>query len=126
MLVYSYGRLQIPVTGDKKTLGMLDAESEPVYNTTASINKTFGDKDAVITQSWDNGSSLTTTLTSQSDGSMVLMQKASAGDKGISGTRFCITVPMTYDVIIPAWDGIRLSKEHPIHLWRSDPSGLSP
>lgn len=91
-----------------------DAAGEDCCSCLAPSCRTEGAKQ-VLSQHWPGGE-LTTTAVSNSDGSASLFQ-AGAQKSGISAVGFCLSVSDRYDLIIPAWGGIRLSAGQPdIHL----------
>lgn len=111
-LVYPYGRLELPSAGDRSYMGIKDAKQAENWNATAKLSTSFSDSTAVLSDTWDNGSKLDTTIAANADGSMTVRQKANS-ESGISGLFFSLNVPNKYDVIIPAWGGIRLTAEQP-------------
>lgn len=112
-LITPYARLQISLEEETESFQYSDSSDEQFMSSRTQITTEFSEKTAEVKQSWDNNTELTTTLTSQEDGSMDIVQTMYAKEGGISAVGFRITVPMKYSVIIPAWDGICLTEEHP-------------
>lgn len=75
----------------------------------ASTSTDFGDT-ATITQQWESGDTLQTNLRVATNGTMILTQEAKTETKGISSVSFTLKVPLDYEVIVPAWNGIRLTR----------------
>ncbi len=60
-----------------------------------------------------SGGTLTTSAQQQSDGSLSITQQGAVTKEGIGGLGFTLQFSMNYDVILPAWGGIRLTKASP-------------
>lgn len=113
-LVYPYGRLVLPVGGEGNFVGIKDAESNAEWNSDAEITSDFKEDEAIIQHTFGSGGVIGTSVTANADGTMSLSQTAKREDgKGISSVAFSLQVPMKYDVIVPAWGGIRLTEETP-------------
>lgn len=59
------------------------------------------------------GGSMSITAESRADGSVALTPSANVTSGGIGGIGVGLSFSMDYDVILPAWGGIRLTKENP-------------
>lgn len=111
-ITYPYGRISMPFSGDANVLGVQDASKSKSWNTTAEGSYKVDGQKATLLQKWSDTDSLTTNLTVNENGSMSIIQKVNSS-KGISSSSFSLSVPIKYDVIIPAWGGIRLSATTP-------------
>ena len=69
-------------------------------------------KGDTVTGSFLDGS-ITLKVQENSDGSVTMTQSAAKRQGGISGVSIGLQFSMDYDVILPAWGGVRLTKEHP-------------
>lgn len=103
-LTFGYGKMRVDLPGS--ALNLADGSGAGEAET---LTKDFGEA-ACITQTYA-AATLETRFTPQQDGSMRLIQTAQS-DAGVSSTRFRLVVPLNYDVIIPAWNGIRLTAEN--------------
>ena len=66
----------------------------------------------VISNTWsDEGTKLETTV-SVTDTETTVSQSISVKNGGIAGVGFGLIIPDTYNVIIPAWNGVRLSADN--------------
>lgn len=105
-LTFGYGKLRVDLdAGRLKTADGVETSGA------GDLEKVF-DETARITQSWQEGISLLSDFLPQADGTMRLRQSAQAPAGGVSGASFTLIVPIKYDLIIPAWNGIRLSQEN--------------
>ena len=59
------------------------------------------------------GGSMSIAVDSRADGSLALTPSAETSSVGINAVAFGLSFSMDYDVILPAWGGIRLTKENP-------------
>lgn len=112
-LISPYTRCQISLEEGAESFAYLNKDGEAVYTEASKVETAFSDNAATAVQTFDNGAQLSTGFTAQADGSLDIVQHVSVNDGGISGVRFRMTVPMKYNIIIPAWNGICLSAEHP-------------
>lgn len=103
-LTFGYGKLWMNF-GDAS---IWDAEGNKI-SAADSLVTDFGET-ATVTQRWTDGDTLETQLRVREDGSMVLRQQVSVNEDGISSVSFTLKVPLDYEVIIPAWNGIRLTR----------------
>ncbi len=87
---------------------MSDAQGN-VLPAADELMKDFSEKGRVQ-QLWNTGESLLTEMRVDENGRMLLKQKAEASNGGISSVSFTLQVPIDYEVIIPAWNGIRLTR----------------
>lgn len=112
-LISPYTRCQISLETEAQTFAYRDGAGETLYTEAEKVETSFSDTQGTAAQSFDNGARLETDFLAQGDGSLDIAQHITVTDGGISEVRFKLTVPMKYDVIIPAWDGICLNAEHP-------------
>ena len=112
-LISPYTRCQISLEEEAESFAYLDKDGELSYSSSQQITTSFAENEAQVVQAWEGGASLTTRFSACEDGSMDIVQSMEVTDGGISGVRFRVTVPMKYNIIIPAWDGICLNAEHP-------------
>lgn len=71
--------------------------------------KDFSDN-GKVQQLWNSGDSLLTEMRVDEKGHMYLKQTAETTGEGISSVSFTLQVPIEYEVIIPAWNGICLTE----------------
>ncbi len=108
-LAFGYGKIYIDPAGATVPV-LLNGEGRSLGG--GQLTRDFAEA-AVLKQGFSDGGELRTTLTPEADGSMTLRQSATVPSGGISGASFTLTVPIDYDIIIPAWNGIRLTKDNP-------------
>ncbi len=113
-LVHQYGSLTMPMSGNKNYVGVKDANNTAIWNGATRVTSDFQESQAVINHDLSGSGSVETTVEANTDGTMSVFQKVNRTDsKGISSVAFSLQASMNYDVIIPAWGGIRLSAETP-------------
>ncbi len=103
-LTFGYGKIRVDLAGS--AVNLADGRSA---GDALTLDKDFGDT-ARITQTFEDAT-LETTCVPQADGAMRLTQSVQTKD-GVSSTRFRLVAPLHYDIIIPAWNGIRLTAEN--------------
>lgn len=103
-LTFGYGKMRLDLAGSGLNLADGASAGEAL-----ELVKDFGDA-ACVTQTYESAS-LETQYLPQEDGTMRLMQTARSRE-GVSSVRFRLVVPLRYDIIIPAWNGIRLTAEN--------------
>lgn len=89
---------------------LMDGEGKTLAHQT--LEKDFSDI-AVVSQRFSGDTSLKTRISVETDGSMTLVQNVENAPNGVSGVSFTLKVPIDFDIVIPAWNGIRLTKENP-------------
>lgn len=112
LLVYPYGRISMPVTGDRDLVGLQNAQKKSVWNKDGSESSTFQENTADIRHQWESGEAVDTKVTATDDGCLTVKQTAHS-ENGVSSVSFSITVPNRYDLILPIWGGVRLTAEQP-------------
>lgn len=103
-LTFGYGKMRVDLSGS--ALNLADGRNA---GDAMTLTKDFGDT-ARITQSYESAT-LETLYVPQEDGTLRLTQTVQTAE-GVSSVRFRLVVPLHYDVIIPAWNGIRLTAEN--------------
>lgn len=116
-----YGIVRDPITANLSNGGVSSAvgniQITPAYITGSSWHSTAKPRTTRV-----NGNSvistttrgtLTTTVNTPSDGSLSITQSASVSSGGIGGVGLSVSFSMDYDVILPAWGGVRLTRAHP-------------
>lgn len=103
-LTFGYGKMRIDLAGAGLNLADGTSAGEAL-----TLNKDFGDM-ARVTQTYESAN-LETQYLPQEDGTLRLIQTAQTKD-GVSSVRFRLVVPLHYDIMIPAWNGIRLTAEN--------------
>lgn len=103
-LAFGNGKLWMDFT--KAT--MSDAEGN-VLPEADELTKDFSEN-GKVQQLWSTGESLLTEMRVDENGHMFLTQKAETTNGGISSVSFTLQVPIDYEVIIPAWNGICLTR----------------
>ena len=111
MLVYPYGRISLPITGDRNQIGVTDAEKNAFWNINSDSEAVFDGSQAKISHVW-GGASVDTVVTANADGALTVVQRAKSSN-GISGVSFGLSIPNKYDIILPIWGGVRLTAEQP-------------
>ena len=112
-LISPYTRCKVSLESGATTFQYLDGKGKQIVGSSEQVKTSFADNVATVTQTWEAGKELTTSFTACDDGTMDIVQTMKADEGGISGVTIRFTVPMRYNVIIPAWDGICLNADHP-------------
>lgn len=116
-----YGIVRDPITANlsngRVSSAVGNIQITPAYITgsswhsTAKPRTTRVDGNSVI--STTTRGTLTTTVNTPSDGSLSITQSASVSSGGIGGVGLSVSFSMDYDVILPAWGGVRLTRAYP-------------
>ncbi len=111
MLVYPYGRISMPVGGERNQIGFQNATQDAFWNQTGEVTGEFDETEALIKHIWDDDS-VDTAVTANEDGTLTVTQTARSAS-GVSAVSFGLNVPIRYDIILPIWGGVRLTEEKP-------------
>lgn len=103
-LTFGYGKIWMNLD----QAAMWDAEGAK-YPAADVLMKDFSEN-GLVQQSWDGGDTLLTNLWVNEQGELNLRQTATVEEGGVSAVSFTLQVPIDYEVIIPAWNGIRLTR----------------
>src|SRR5690606_27196974 len=94
---------------------MRDASTDVFSSGAGQMDHRFSEDKLEVVQSWQNGARLET-IAQVTDNRLDVVQNAK-NHQGISSVSFQLVVSDDYEILIPVWGGIRLSKHMPdIHL----------
>lgn len=110
-----------PVTADLGSFSLTSAQGvltvNKAYVASATWHKTKSPTSMSVSGSTVSGSfsggSMSITAQSRPDGALALIPSATVTSGGIGGIGVGLSFSMDYDVILPAWGGVRLTKENP-------------
>lgn len=117
----AYGAVTDPVSINLKSGAVTSAQgtltvapkyvAKATWHNTRNVYSVSGSADSV--KATASGATIDLTATALANGGVSISQTAKASSGGIGGVGLGFTFSMDYDVILPAWGGVRLSREMP-------------
>lgn len=113
---FTYGTINLARGNEGKLTGIRHLAQNNLWNDTAASTVSAKRGHVTYEHTWGSGTSLAeleTTVARKYDGTLTVSQHAQTEQPGISGVQWGFIIPDTYDLIIPALGGIRLTAESP-------------